>query len=98
MAKTTYNSAIEGLRARKVTTECSVLIQILEDLGYDVDKCASGNHYTYTKIDIDYYGGNFDCGHGRDPKVLPIYISKIIKVLIKHRDEEIEQQAGQQEQ
>ena len=97
VGKATYNFAIEQLRSRKVTTECSVLINFLRDLGYEVDKCSNGNHYVYTKVSIEYYGGNFDCGHGRDPKVLPIYISKIIKVLIKHRDEEIEQ-TGQQEQ
>lgn len=87
MAKLTYDTAINSLTSGKSTTDCSDLIKYLESLGYEVDKCKSGNHYTFTNVFLNYYGGNFDCGHGRNPSVLPIYISKVIKVLKKHREE-----------
>jgi hypothetical protein len=87
MGKVTYDAAIASLVSGKNTTDCNTVLRYLKELGYEVDKCAGGNHYTFTNVRLDYYGGNFDCGHGRNPSVLPVYISKIIKVLKKHKDE-----------
>jgi hypothetical protein len=66
---------------------CDEVIRYLTKLGYDVVRRSNGKHYTYDHPNIEWMGSNFDCGHGRNPKVLPIYIEKIIKILQLHQDE-----------
>lgn len=88
MSKVTYDSAIEKLRQSKTNITCDELVRILTKLGYEVREGKRGNHRTYTHPKLAHWtGGNFDCGHGRNPPVLPAYIGKILKILEQHQDE-----------
>ncbi len=89
-----YDSALQTLRQRRATISCNELIRLLTDLGYEVVKRNSGKHHTFNHPKIDgWIGGNFDCGHGRNPSILPAYINKIIKLLEVHKDEIKESQS-----
>ncbi len=88
MAKITYDSVVKEFKQSKATIKCPNLIKSLEALGFVVEKCRSGNHHTYTHPGMShFYGGDFDCGHGRVPTVLPRYIDRVIKVLEKYSEE-----------
>lgn len=88
MSKVTYDSVIEKLRGSKSNIMCDELTRLLTKLGYDVRQGRRGNHRVFThSLLIGWHGSNFDCGHGRNPPVLPIYITKIVKILEKHQDE-----------
>ncbi len=88
MSKVTYDLAIKRLRQSKANITCQELVGLLEDLGYEVREGRRGNHRTFTHPELtDWTGGNFDCGHGRNPPILPVYIGKIIKLLEQHKVE-----------
>jgi hypothetical protein len=87
MSKVTYDSIIKYLRQSKKSIVCDDVIRYLTKLGYEVTKRSGGKHFTYDHPKLDWHGSNFDCGHGRNPQVLPCYIDKIIKILEAHKDE-----------
>ncbi|MEE4383950.1 MAG: hypothetical protein V2J02_18270 [Pseudomonadales bacterium] len=38
---------------------------------------------THAGLD-DFLGTSFDCGHGRDPEVRPVYVRKLRRVIEMH--------------
>ena len=81
MAKATYDEVLSHLKQHRQTTACKDLLRFLEALGFIPRAGTRGKHYTYRHPKIDGFRGNFDCGHGRNPDVLPVYIRNIIVVL-----------------
>jgi len=84
MGKSTYDEVLAHLTQRRHTTTCKELLKFLEGLGFIPRAGTRGNHYTYRHPKIAGFRGNFDCGHGRNPDVLPAYISNVIDVLEEH--------------
>jgi hypothetical protein len=87
MAKLKYDGIVDQLRARKTTMRCDELVGHLEELGFIVRKGNNGKHHTFSHPKLAEFAGNFDCGHGRNPQVLPVYIGKVIKQLEKYESE-----------
>ena len=81
MSKATYDEVVAHLRQRPRTTTCKDLLRFLEGLGFVPRAGTRGNHYTYRHPKITGFRGNFDCGHGRNPDVLPVYIRDVVTVL-----------------
>ncbi len=73
---------------RKASLRCSEVATGLISLGFDVREGRTPGHKLYTHPELhDFYGGSWNCGHGKNPPVLTSYIVKIIRVLKQHRDE-----------
>jgi predicted RNA binding protein YcfA (HicA-like mRNA interferase family) len=88
MAKDLLDTVISDLKNRQKSLRCAELKKHLESLGFDVRKGSSGNHFTFTHPKIrTFFGSNYDCGHGRNPEVLPVYIKKAIKTLETYESE-----------
>jgi predicted RNA binding protein YcfA (HicA-like mRNA interferase family) len=81
MSKATYDDVVAHLTQRSHTTTCKDLLRFLEGLGFVTRAGKSGKHYTYRHPKITGFRGNFDCGHGRNPDVLPVYIRNVLDVL-----------------
>lgn len=81
MGRATYDDVVAHLKQRPRTTSCRDLLRLLEGLDFIVRAGSRGRHYTYRHPRIKGFRGNFDCGHGRNPDVLPVYIRDIIGVL-----------------
>lgn len=81
MSKATYDVVVAHLKQRPRTTSCQDLLRFLEDLGFIPRAGSRGNHYTYRHPKITGFRGNFDCGHGRNPDVLPVYIRDVLNIL-----------------
>jgi hypothetical protein len=82
-----FDSVIQKLKLSKANISCDEFVSFLKKLGYKVRKGTNGKHHSYSHPDLDWFGSNFDCGHGRNPQVLPINIGKVIKILERHREE-----------
>lgn len=87
MAKLSYDSILQDLKARKSSISCSELISYLEFLGFVLRPGKNGNHYTFTHAAIDSFeGGSFDGRHAKDAAIKLPYIVKVIGVLTKYED------------
>ncbi|UOD30490.1 hypothetical protein INH39_01700 [Massilia violaceinigra] len=84
MTKATYDEVLAHLKQRPRTTSCKDLLRLLEGLEFIVRAGSRGNHYTYRHPRITGFRGNFACGHGRNPDVLPVYIRDILGVLAEY--------------
>jgi hypothetical protein len=88
MAKMTWAKAVDRLRSSSTNIRCSEMKRILGDLGFEVSDRSSGNHKTYSHPELkDFWGGNFDCGHGHDSKLKPQYVRNVIQVLEQYEPE-----------
>jgi hypothetical protein len=88
VSKVTYDSVIKKLRQSRANIACEELVRLLTKLGYQVREGRRGNHRVFTLAALpNWPGGNFDCGHGRNPPVLPAYITNVAKILEQHQTE-----------
>lgn len=87
MSRLSYYACLTDLKGRVANVQCDELKTVLSSFGYEVVQRASGKHHTYDHPEMDWIGANFDCGHGRNPQVLPNYVRKVIKVLTEHEDD-----------
>jgi hypothetical protein len=84
-----YRSVLAELRAGIKSTKCNRLIKLLESLGYEVRAGSSGKHYVFAHPQMKrggFHGGDFNCGHGKNPNPLPVYIKNTIKTLESHAE------------
>lgn len=80
--------AITTLRLKKKSTRCKELIQILEELGFVVRDGSRGGHKLYMHPDLREFAGNgFNCEHGKNPQIKPVYVQRVIKILEDFEDE-----------
>jgi hypothetical protein len=58
------------------------MASMLGRLGFRVRDCGSGNHkaFSHSKL-AGFFGGNYNCGHGKNPPLKPVYVRKIIRIL-----------------
>lgn len=82
-----YDEIIAELRSRTGALRCADLARLLGGLGFVVRDCGKGNHKAYSHPRLpDFRGGNYDCGHGRNPVVKPVYVRKVIRTLEEWED------------
>ena len=60
--------------------------KMLESLGFRVKSGNNGRHHTFSHPEIkDFFGGNYDCGHGA--RMLPVYAKNVLKILLDLQEE-----------
>ena len=81
----TVQTALERLGPSASAVRCRELVALLESLGFTVRRGRRGNHRIVTHAGLDdFLGTSFDCGHGRDPEVRPVYVRKLRRVMEMH--------------
>jgi len=61
---------------------CGEVKTLLEALGFIVSSKKSGGHKGFIHSGIpEFYGSNYNCGHGKNPELKPSYLKNILKVL-----------------
>lgn len=83
LAKLDYDAALGRLKGSAANLRCSEVRDILSGLGFKIkDGKKSPGHKMYSHPFIrDFFGGDYNCGHGKDPQVKRTYIGNIINVL-----------------
>ena len=77
-----FKASPKGLRCRTVRSA-------LEELQFTVRDATAG-HRVVTHAGLqEFYGTSFNCGHGRNQLVKPIYVRNLIRLLIE-REAELE--------
>lgn len=86
MAKPSYDDVVNEVKRKRST--CAELVSMLEALGFSVRHGNNGNHHTFTHLLLPgFRGGNFDCGHGRDPVPKAPYFTKVVRILEAYEHE-----------
>lgn len=81
------SEVIQSLKQRKTNIRCNDLKQVLQQLGFIVREGKRGGHQLFTHPELtDFHGGSFNCDHGKNPQVKPVYVQKIIKVLEQYQE------------
>jgi hypothetical protein len=82
------DEVLSTLKQGKTNLCCKDLTKLLVSLGYTVRDGKRGGHKVFTHQDIEeFYSDSFNCGHGTNPEIKPAYISKVRKLVEKHKDE-----------
>jgi hypothetical protein len=93
MSISVVQKVIQYLNSNKTNLRCNDVRDVLEDFGFTVKEGKKGNHRRYMHREIpEFRGANYDCGHGKNSKVLPRYIENVVKVLNKYEQEILEVQ------
>ena len=86
MSKASYDDVVNEVKRKRST--CAELVAMLEALGFSVRRGSSGNHHTFAHRSLaGFHGGNFDCGHGRDPVPKGPYFTRVLRILENYEDE-----------
>jgi len=90
-ARLIYDRIVKKLRQSKNNYRCSELVSDLETLGFEVRNGRRGGHKIYTHDGIpDFTSGSFNCGHGINSKIKPVYINQVRKIVERYEEEIIE--------
>ena len=89
MADKDYDSVLNEFKQAGASMRCARVKKLLESLGFTVRDGGNGNHKIFGHSGISTFTtSNYDCGHGSNSEVKPIYIKKnIIKILEAFEDE-----------
>lgn len=75
-------------RLQQGTPRCAEVVRILESLGFTVKDRKKAGHKVFNHDGLEnFFGSNFDCGHGRNPEVKKAYLKKILKVIDEYEDD-----------
>ena len=81
-------SIIDMLKQRKSNICCTELSKLLTEHGFEVKDGKLGGHKVVTHDYIEgFLSTSFNCGHGKNPQIKPIYISKLRKVIEQYIDD-----------
>jgi len=87
-AKLRIAHVINELQQHKANLCCGEVKNLLESLGFEVSDGKKGGHKIFTHQGLpSFYSGSYNCGHGKNPEILPAYIGKIITILKRYQDE-----------
>lgn len=94
MAGTAVKEVIAILESSRTTIRCEELRTYLCQLGFEVRDGNQGGHKLFFHDGLrDFMSGSYNCGHGKNPEIKPIYIRKVIRIL-KQYECEIEEFLG----
>ncbi|HEB85598.1 MAG TPA: type II toxin-antitoxin system HicA family toxin [Gammaproteobacteria bacterium] len=87
-ARRRYSEVLEALQASKANLRCGTLAEQLARLGFEVRNGKRGGHKVFFHDGISAFtSGSYNCGHGKNPKVKPAYIRKVLKILHQYETE-----------
>lgn len=80
--------AIRRLKAERYSMRCSDLRELLESLGFYIKDGKNGGHKLYFHDHLDgFFSSGFDCGHGKNSQVKPVYVGNVLRVLANYETE-----------
>lgn len=75
-----FKRTVDTSESQKASMRCQDRVKTLENLGFEVIDGKKQGHKVFVHQAIkDFYSASFTCGHGRNPEILPAYITKIHK-------------------
>mgnify|MGYP001562473952 CR=1 FL=1 len=87
-AQKIYDETIRAFRSAGASLRCSDAKKHLEDLGFVIRDGKKGGHKLFGHNGIPgFYGGDYNCGHGKNPEIKPAYIRKILTVLDEYEEQ-----------
>lgn len=82
---------IDALHASRKNVRCADICGRLRKLGFDVREGSGPGHKVVGHRGLrGFTGSNFNCGHGKNPQVLPVYVKHVI-ALLEHWKIDIEE-------
>ena len=75
-----YDHVRKEIKSAGASLRCTKLTSLLESLGFVVRGKTGHKVFKHPSIP-SFHGGDFNCGHGRNPQVKRGYIGKIVKIL-----------------
>lgn len=82
------DAVVQALSASKATIRCKDMIGYLESLGFQVRDGKKQGHKVVVHPGLaGFYSAAFTCGHGRNPEILPVYVSKMVKLIQQYESE-----------
>ena len=85
------NEVTKHLRLANSSIRCQELTRILESLGFNVRNGKKQGHKVFVHHGLDSFtSGGYNCGHGKNPEVKPVYIKKIARLLKQYENELIQ--------
>lgn len=86
-------TVLNTLRQKTANLRCKEVLQMLDLLGFKIRDGRRGGHKIVSHPRLEgFIGTNFDCGHGANSQIKPVYIRKLIKI-IDDWQVELEQQS-----
>lgn len=84
------NDAVEAiiakLKSAKANTSCGDMARLLQSLGFTVKDAKRAGHKIYVHDGIsDFWSANYDCGHGKNPKLKSCYVNNVMSVLRQNK-------------
>lgn len=74
-------------RLQQGTPRCEEVVKILESLGFTVRDTKKG-HKVFKHDGLEnFFGSNFNCGHGKNPEVKKAYLRNILRVIEEYEDD-----------
>ena len=90
-----FDEVVNQLKAARSSIRCQQMARFLEQLGFEVRDAKKQGHKVFVHGSIESFSGsNYTCGHGRNPEIKSVYVSKVLKVLKQH-EVEIKQFLGE---
>lgn len=83
-----FERVIAELTAARANTSCSGMARLLKSLGFSIRDGKKQGHRIYVHDGLPgFYSDSYTCGHGRNPTIDRVYVSKVINVLKRHERE-----------
>lgn len=87
-AEKIVDDCLRALKDAGASYRCSELVKILETLGFTVRDGRRGGHKVFVHVGLrGFHGGNFNCGHGKNPEVKPVYVRQVCRLIQEYRPE-----------
>lgn len=82
------DQTIQSLKQRKKNIRCDELEKFLKKLGFIVRSGKKGGHRVFMHPQLgSFESGSFNCDHGKNPQIKPIYVQRIINILAQYKEE-----------
>ena len=83
-----FETIIQELESVRANARCRDIRDKLEKLGFEVRDGKRGGHKIFVHDDLpSFMSGSFNCGHGKNPEIKPVYVRKIIRILKEHESD-----------
>ncbi len=87
-AEKEISNALRALKEAGASFCCNDLVKLLEGLGFVVRDGKRGGHKLYHhKALANFFGSGFNCGHGKNPEIKPVYVRNVRKVIEEYKVE-----------
>jgi len=80
-------TTISTWRQRVANLRCQEICDSLVHLGFRVRNGRAGHRIVSHAGLPDWFGTDFDCGHGQNNTVKPAYVRKLVRILSDLKDE-----------